>query len=68
MDQFDDAERGYGFGLVRTVYMFLGASGSVVVGTLAEQFGWTVGYGAVVALLSVALLLLASNRVLGLDL
>jgi predicted MFS family arabinose efflux permease len=68
IDQFDDAERGYGFGLVRTVYMFLGASGSVVVGTLAEQFGWTVGYGAVVALLSVALLLLASNRVLGLDL
>jgi predicted MFS family arabinose efflux permease len=68
MDQLDEAERGYGFGLVRTVYMFVGASGSVVVGTLAEQFDWTVGYGAVIALLAVGLLLLASNRALGLDL
>lgn len=68
MDQFGDAERGYGFGLARTVYMFVGASGSVVVGTLAEQFGWPVGYGVVIALLSVCVLLLASNRVLGLDL
>ncbi|MFA9518589.1 MFS transporter [Halopenitus sp. H-Gu1] len=68
MDQLDDAERGYGFGLVRTVYMFVGASGSVVVGTLAEQFGWPVSYGAVVALLSVCVLLLASNRIFGLDL
>jgi MFS family permease len=40
MDQLADAERSVGFGLVRTVYMVLGASGSVVVGVLADGLGW----------------------------
>jgi predicted MFS family arabinose efflux permease len=68
MDQFTDAERGYGFGLVRSVYMLLAASGSAAVGGLAEVGGWTFGYGAVVVLLVVALLALATNRLLGLGL
>jgi predicted MFS family arabinose efflux permease len=40
MDQLADTERSVGFGLVRTVYMVLGASGSVVVGVLADGLGW----------------------------
>ncbi len=68
MDQFSDAERGYGFGLVRTVYMFSAAPGSVVVGTLAERAGWVVAFGSVVAVLCVCLTLLAVNAVFSLDL
>ena len=40
MDILRDAERGASFGFIRTVYMFLGASGSVVTGTLADASGW----------------------------
>ena len=68
MDQLDDAERGFGFGLVRTVYMLLAASGSVVVGSLADAGGWVPAYGIVVLLLAGGLVALGTNRALGLDL
>lgn len=68
MDQFDDDERGYGFGLSRTTYMFLAAPGSVVVGSLAEAVGWVAAFGAVVGLLCLALVALGANRALGLGL
>lgn len=68
MDCLPEAERGYGFGLVRTVYMFLAASGSVVTGTVASAVGWTAAYGLVVALLVTCLGLLGTNRALGLEL
>jgi MFS family permease len=68
MDQLTDEERGYGFGLVRSVYMFTAAPGSVLVGTLAEQFGWVVAFGSVIAVLAVCLLALGANRLLDLDL
>lgn len=51
MDILGGADQGTNFGFVRTVYMFLGASGSVVTGTLADSFGWPVAYGVVIALL-----------------
>ena len=68
MDQFEDEERGFGFGLVRSVYMFLAAPGSVVVGALADTGGWIFGYGVVIAILTLCLLVLGINRVLSLDL
>lgn len=68
MDAFADAERGSGFGLVRTVYMFLGALGSVVTGTLADAAGWTVAFGLVAGLLVVVAASLLANRVLRLGL
>jgi predicted MFS family arabinose efflux permease len=68
MDLLDDGERGYGFGLLRTVYMFLGASGSVVVGALSDTTGWVAAYGAIGALLVGCLLLLAVNRLFSLGL
>lgn len=68
MDQFGDAERGYGFGLVRTVYMLLAATGSLVVGAFADYHGWLLGYGTIVVLFLVSLGALAANRVLALDL
>lgn len=68
MDLFDDAERGGGFGLVRTVFIFLGSFGSVVTGTLADVYGWPAAYGTVVVLLAVAAAALVGNRVLRLGL
>jgi len=41
MDHLDDHERNSGFGLVRTVYMMLGAGGSVVTGIGADLLGWS---------------------------
>lgn len=40
MDHLAADERSAGFGLIRTVYMVLGASGSVVTGTAADLIGW----------------------------
>jgi MFS family permease len=44
MDHLDDHERNSGFGLVRTVYMMLGAAGSVVTGFVADLLGWEVAF------------------------
>jgi MFS family permease len=44
MDHLDDHERNSGFGLVRTVYMMLGATGSVVTGFVADLLGWNVAF------------------------
>jgi hypothetical protein len=68
MDLLGESERGYGFGLVRTVYMFLGASGSVAVGTLADASGWVPAYGVVAGLLGGCLLLIVVNRLFSLGL
>jgi len=40
MDHLGDEERSAGFGLIRTAYMVLGASGSVVTGAVADLLGW----------------------------
>ena len=44
LDNMTDEEEGMGFGLVRTGYMVLGASGSVGVGLLADVFSWRVSF------------------------
>jgi len=64
MDNLSEAERGAGFGLVRTVYMILGASGSVVVGTLADVAGWSVAFGLLAAVMAIGLVTLLANRLL----
>jgi MFS family permease len=66
MDNLSDAERGAGFGLVRTTYMMMSATGSVVVGTIADTAGWGIAFGTFVVFLSVICLSLVGNRVLGL--
>ena len=40
MDHLGAEERSAGFGLIRTVYMILGAGGSVATGTVADALGW----------------------------
>ena len=66
MDLLSDAERGAGFGLVRTVYMVFGASGSVVVGAVSDVAGWAVAFGLLAGVMALGLSALATNRALGL--
>jgi MFS family permease len=66
VDNLSVAERGAGFGLVRTTYMMLSATGSVVVGTVADVAGWGIAFGIFVAFLSIICVALAGNRVLDL--
>ena len=63
-DTFEADERGAAFGLVRTAYMILGASGSVVVGVLSDLAGWEAAYGLLVGVTGLGLALLVGNRVL----
>ena len=66
MDHLATEERGAGFGLVRTVYMVIGASGSVVVGALSDVAGWGVAFGLLAAIMALGLTTLVANRLLGL--
>lgn len=67
MDLLSDTERGAGFGLVRTVYMTLGASGSVVVGATADAFGWTASFGLLSVLTGLGFVIIVVNQVFKLD-
>ncbi|PGF15872.1 MFS transporter [Natrinema sp. CBA1119] len=66
MDHLSPAERGAGFGLVRTVYGVVGALGSVVTGALADLFGWGVSFGFLAVLLALVFVALAVNWALSL--
>jgi predicted MFS family arabinose efflux permease len=66
MDLLSDDERGAGFGLVRTAYMVLGASGSVVVGTISDVAGWAAAFGLLAGVMALGLAALLANRLLGL--
>jgi len=68
MDLLSAEERGAGFGLVRTAYMVLGATGSVVVGTTSEFLGWPAAFGLLVVVMAVGLSTLLANRLLRLGL
>lgn len=65
MDALGDAERGAGFGLVRTVYTVIGSAGSVGVGLAADLFGWGVSLGILAVLFAVTVVVLAANWALG---
>jgi MFS family permease len=67
-DKFEADERGAAFGLVRTAYMILGATGSVVVGVLADVAGWQAAYGLLIGVTGLGFALLVGNRALRLGL
>ncbi len=58
MDHLTEAERGIGFGLIRTTYMVLGASGSLITGWVSEQFGWQAAFLLLTVLLGGFLIVL----------
>lgn len=51
MDHLTTEERGAGFGLIRTSYMVLGATGSVATGVTADLLGWDVAFAGLATLL-----------------
>ena len=65
MDALGDAERGAGFGLIRTVYTVIGSAGSVGVGLVADLFGWGVSFLVIAAMAGVAFLVISANALLG---
>jgi MFS family permease len=67
MDHLGAAERGTGFGLVRTIVLLVSSLGSVVTGTVAETAGWLPAYGLVAGLLGIVVAVLAINWSLGID-
>ncbi|PGF17770.1 MFS transporter [Natrinema sp. CBA1119] len=68
MDLLGASERGTGFGLVRTAYMTTGATGSVVVGILADLYGWDVSFTLLAGIMILGLGILAANRLFRLGL
>ncbi len=58
MDNLNDGERGIGFGVIRTTYMVLGASGSVVTGWIADTFSWGTAFLTLAGLLGLMLVTL----------
>jgi len=58
MDHLGDEERSAGFGLIRTAYMVLGASGSVATGAAADLLGWGPAFLGLAVLLGGMLLVL----------
>lgn len=68
MDVFAEGERNTGFGLVRTSYMVVSASGSTIVGVIADIAGWNAAFGVFVVLLLGVCFALSINRVFSLGL
>lgn len=63
MDHLGEEERSAGFGLIRTVYMVLGASGSVVTGAAADLLGWSWAFlGLALLLVGMLTVLLGAMR------
>ncbi|MFP9191481.1 MFS transporter [Natronosalvus vescus] len=61
MDNLSEAERGAGFGLVRTVYGVIGALGSVGTGLFADLLGWDVAFTILAGFLAAVLVALVAN-------
>ncbi|ELY38875.1 MFS transporter [Natronorubrum tibetense] len=64
LDELGHAERGSGFGLVRTVYTVVGSAGSVGAGLFADLFGWGTSFLILAVLFSITFAALAGNRLL----
>ncbi|WP_440767216.1 MFS transporter [Natronorubrum sp. DTA7] len=64
LDQLGHAERGSGFGLVRTVYTVVGSAGSVGAGLFADLFGWGASFLILAVLFAITFAALAGNRLL----
>ena len=65
MDYFSESERGTGFGIVRSVTGVLGATGSVIIGVIADMGGWAPAFGLLVVLLLVTVIVMGANRAIG---
>ena len=60
LDGLDASNRGAGFGLFRTLYLLVGATGTTVVGALADVAGWGPAFGLLAGLLAIMVLILVA--------
>lgn len=60
--EFSAEEENTGFGLVRSVYMIIASLGSVVVGLLADLFGWMISFGFLGFLLLIVSAMVILNK------
>jgi MFS family permease len=65
IDGLSEADQGTGFGVFRTAYLLVGASGTAVVGTTAAVAGWGAAFGLLAAVLVALLLSLLVVRIAG---
>jgi len=66
LDVLSEEEQGTGFGLVRSVYGLFGALGSVLVGLMADLFGWASAIALLAVLLLIVFCALLLNQLLSL--
>jgi len=65
IDALGDAERGAGFGLIRTVYTVIGSAGSVGVGLVADLLGWGASFAVIAGMSGLAFLVISANALVG---
>lgn len=61
IDALGETDRGTGFGLVRTVYLLLGALGSYVTGVLITETGWVTAVSTLAGVLALCLIWVAAD-------
>jgi MFS family permease len=66
LDELSASEQGTGFGLVRTIYVVTGATGSAGVGLFADSLGWSAAFVILAGLALAAFLALSANWALDL--
>lgn len=62
MDNLGKTDRGVGFGLVRTIYLLVGALGSYVIGILITEVGWAFAFSTLAGLLALCLTGIAVSK------
>jgi MFS family permease len=60
----EEEEKGSEFGLVRTIYVMVGSTGSIGVGLLADLYGWATAFLVLAALSALVAVALLANWVL----
>lgn len=63
LDRLSNTERGTGFGLFRTIYLLIGATGTTAVGLLADLASWSVAFGLLSVLSGIVLCSLVATRI-----
>lgn len=67
LDVIGEEDKGSEFGLVRTIYVMVGSSGSISVGLLADLHGWPTAFLVLAALSTLVLAMLVVNWALDLE-
>ncbi|MFC6733648.1 MFS transporter [Haladaptatus sp. DYSN1] len=68
MDALAATEQGAGFGFMRTIYILIGALGSVVVGTLSDVAGWALAFTVLAGVMGLGVVGILTNRAFNLGL